>query len=342
MVNSTSVIQFGTPCGKDIENYLEERGKWSKNTAASYRGDFSRFLKSVFNTTIEHVTTEQLNNVDYDLLMRYRHDMDGILVNNTINRHISTISAILKHLKSRNVLKSDVSYLDDIRKLPIQPVEIAYMPPEVVDRYISEAGKDTNYPELKQNLIMIAVEGALRLNEALELEIGQFTVIDEETVVLKGYGKGNKEYFDKIDISIYNKLVKAMKTDKNNPKSKIFKPLNTKNITDMMTRIRKQLKYDDMNYSFHSFKKTGVTAAYIASGNDILEAQRKGRHESLDTTRRYLKGEDYGVTGLFSLRERDSEVYKKVSHEELLKGIEGMSEGFLNLLNTKINSLKEK
>lgn len=341
MVQSAKIILFGAPCGNDIENYLKVKGKHSKNTENSYRGDFGRFLREVFHTTIEDVTVEQLNSIDYSLIMQYRDNMDQEVTNNTINRHMSTISAIMKHLKNRNVLVSDVSYLDEVKKLPAQPVEIAYMPPEIVDIYTLEAGKEKNHPELKQSLIMIAVECALRLNEALNLEIGQFT-IEGDTVVLKGYGKGNKEYFDRINIDVYKEVVSTMVSNPDNPKSKLFSPLSTKNITDMMLRIKNKLGYQHTEYSFHSFKKTGVTMAYEASGNDILEAQRKGRHSSLDTTRRYLRGRDYGATGLYSLRKQDENLYMKVDYEELLEGLEEMDKGFLLLLNAKLNRKKQK
>lgn len=333
-----NLIPFGTPCGEDIERYLREKAKDSERTATNYRSDINRMLREVFNTSIEDVTVEQLNSIDYNTLVDYRHDLTSNLSNGTVNRYINTIKSLLKNLKANNIIKIDISFLDAIKNLATRTDEIDHMPPEVVHHYIEEAGKDRNYPKLKQVLIKIAVECALRLDEALSLEIGQFSV-DGNEVILRGYGKGSEEYFDKLKIELYEEMVEVSGADVGNPKDKVFSALNTKNITDMMTRIKKKLNYSNKNYSFHSLKKTSVTYAYRLTG-DILEAQRKGRHKSLDTTRKYLKNEDYGMTGMFSTQSLDSDMYKKVSHKELVKAVSEMNKDFQFLLNAKLNSLK--
>lgn len=340
MEEVANLIPFGTPCGEDIERYLRERFKNSERTARNYRSDISRLLKQVFNTTIEDVTVEQLSSIDYNTLIDYRHDLSSKLANNTINRHMATIKALLKHLKVSDVIKSDITFLDNVKKLPSKTEEIEYMPVEVVEKYIEEAGKDIHYPKLKQCVIKIAVECALRLDEVLSLEAGQFTVNGDE-VTLRGYGKGNKEYIDKLGIDLYEEIMNVSEANRSNPKDKIFKPLSIKNITDMMTRIKIKLGYKNRSYSFHSFKKTSVTLAYRYTG-DILEAQRKGRHSSLDTTRGYLKSEDYGMTGMFSVQRHSEDMYEKVTHEKLIEAISEMNKDFQFLLNAKLNSLKNK
>lgn len=333
-----NVAKFQTKCGSIIEQYLEERYKHSKNTAISYRGDLERLLEKVFKKSINTITVEEIDTIDYDLIMKYRSSMYENLANSTINRHMGSIKAILKHLKSRNILKSDISYLDSIKSLPNMSKSIEHMPFEVVMEFISAAGRNIHYPELKQNLMILAVDTGLRLDELLQITLSQFTVVGD-TVLIKGFGKGNKEFTDRISIELYNQMLKTMRTG-DNPKSKLFAPLNEKNVTDMMARIRNELGYQDREYSFHSFKKTAVTFTYRLTG-DILEAQKKGRHGSLDTTRIYLKDEDYGVTGMFSLGSYDKELYKKVGHSDLLDAIEDMNKDFLHLLNIKLNSKKK-
>lgn len=340
MSNATNLVPFGTPCGEDIERYLRECEMNSERTGQNYRGDISRFLKEVFNTSIEDVTREQLDSVDYDTIVDYRHGLTKNLANSTVNRYINTIKSLMKNLKANNIIKSDISFLDVIKALSARTEEIEYMPIEVVHKYVEEAGKDRNHASLKQVAIKISVECALRLDEVLNLKIGQFTV-DGNEVTLKGYGKGGKEYLDKLGIELYKEIVQVSGVNENNPNEKIFSQLSTKNITDMMTRIKKKLNYNNRNYSFHSFKKTSVTYAYRLTG-DILEAQRKGRHRSLDTTRKYLKNEDYGMTGLFSTQNIDDKMYEKVAHEDLIEVISSMNKDFQFLLNSKLNSLKNK
>lgn len=341
MIERAEIIHFGTPCGEYIEQYLSEQSKQSKDTARNYGTDFRRFLKETFNTTIEDVTAEILDSVDYDVVIKYRNSLYGRLANSTINRHMQSLRSIMRHLKVRNIdgkpiLKSDISYFESIKSLPNDSKEIEYMPIEIVDEYIAEAGKERNHPELKQALIMIAVDVALRIEEALDLRVGQFTMGDGY-VTVRGYGKGNKEYMDKISVQTYAYLMDITKGDIFNPETKIFSPLNRKNVSDMMNRIKTNLRYQNRNFSFHSLKKTGVTMAYRVTG-DILEAQRKGRHSSLETTRKYLKSEDYGITGVFSLRDFEEDLYKKTDHDTLIEAIGEMGKDFQHLLNMKLSS----
>lgn len=340
MEKAENLIPFGTPCGEDIERYLRERAENSKRTATSYRSDIKNFLREQFNSSIEDVTIEQLESLNYKSLIDYRHGIGKYLANSSINRHMNTIKMLIRHLKISNVIKKDISYLSEIRKLPIRGEEIEYMPFHIVDKYIEEAGRDLHHSRLKQSAIKIAVECALRLDEVLSLEVGQFTV-EGDVVILRGYGKGSEEYLDKLSLTLYEEILSTSNADINNPKSKIFSPLSTKNLTDMMTRIKNKLGYEDRNFSFHSFKKTSVTFVYRLTG-DILEAQRKGRHKSLDTTRKYLKSEDYGVTGMFSVRSHDEKMYEKATHKELVKAISKMNKDFQFLLNAKLNSLKNE
>lgn len=330
------ISKFQTKCGSAIEEYLNEKGEHSKNTEVSYKGDFQRFTEDVFGKSIDTITAEELDLIDYEIIMNYRKSMIKDVSNATVNRHMNTIKGIIKHLKTRKMLNVDTSYLDLIKKLPIKPVEIEHMPMEIVDKYVDEARLEKNHGELKQNVIRFAVDTGLRLEEVLAVELKQFK-IDGDTVIFKGYGKGNKEYIDRISLSMYNDLLKTM-TNKENPNGKIFAPLNTKNITDMMARIQKNLGLENREYSFHSFKKTAVTNTYRATGC-ILAAQKKGRHSNINTTRGYLKEEDFKITGMYSLRSMnyDEEAYKKIEYEELLNALEGMNKDFLHILNMKLS-----
>lgn len=338
MVQLAKVSKFQTKCGSVIEDYLDERKKHSEDAERSVRSDIGRFLKEEFSKTIDTITSEELDLVDYEILMSYRGKMYGSVANTTINRHISSIRTIYKHLKSRNILESDISYLDTIKNLPKKSKLIEYMPMSIVEEYIAEAGKDLNDAKEKQELIMLAVDTALRLDELLELELNQFT-IDGEEVLIKGYGKGNKEFTDKISLERYNALLGIME-EGYSQNSKVFSTLTVKKVTDMMSKIKKTLGYEGREFSFHSFKKTAVTNVYRLTG-DILEAQKKGRHSSLDTTRLYLQDLEYGITGWYSLGDVDTELYKKASHEELMEALGEMNRDFLHLLNIKLNSKKK-
>ncbi|MEK4025428.1 tyrosine-type recombinase/integrase [Sporosarcina sp. FSL W7-1283] len=338
MKQLAEVAELQTKVGMAIEQHLNEQGNHSKNTERDLRSDMQRFIKDRFGKDFSIVTAGEMDSLDYDKVMEYRKNMMKSLANSTVNRHMSTIKTTIKHLKGRNLIQSDVSYLDTIKRLPEKTEEIEYMPIELVDKYIEEAGKEKYNAELKQNVIRFAADTGLRLEEVVSVELKQFTV-DGDTVILKGYGKGNKEYIDRISINLYNQLLNTMTTT-DNYNRRLFAPLSEKVVKSMMKRIQKGLNLEDKNYSFHSLKKTAVTNTYRATGC-ILAAQRKGRHSDINTTRRYLKEEDFGITGVYSMRSMgyDNEAYKKVSYEVLLKTLSEMNKDFLHILNMKLHKL---
>lgn len=330
-----NVEQFKSKVSVEIEKLVNDRARSSEHTAKAIHDDFDRFIGWAFGKSVDTVTATELNTTNLDKIMEYRDFLlDEGRENSTVNRYISSVKTSLLWLKTKNVLKSEMSYLNDLKNLKQKSDEIEYMPLEVVDRYIHEAGSELNYPLLKQALIMFAVDTGLRLRECLNFRKGQF-ILEDDHVLIKGWGKGDKQYLDKIDYKVYKTIMKATTAVKD--EDKIFAPLSPKNITDMMTKFKVRFGYTNRNYSFHSFKKTAVTHAYRVTG-DILEAQRKGRHSSLDTTRKYLKAEEYGITGVFSLTGFDDEAYKKVDHETLVSAIEEMGKDFKHLLNLKLNN----
>lgn len=329
-----STVKFQTKCGKAIDQFLEEQHKKSKNTERSYRGDIEKFLHSVYEKTIDSITVEELDCLDFDSFSRYINTLKGS--NSTVNRHTSTIRTMMGHLKKRNILESEIGYLDLIKLKRNNSKRIDVMPREIVLNYISEANKEKNYPEKKQNLIMFAVDTALRLEDYLEMKWDQFSP-QEEWVIVKGYGKGGKPWIEKISFNVYNSLLEMRQGNE----SKVFAPLSEKNVTDMMNRIKEKLGYQERAYSFHSLKKTAVTFTYRLTG-DILEAMKKGKHNNMETTRIYLEEEDYGMTGMFSLGDHDSDLYKKISHEELLVALNELNKDTLHLLNIKIGSIKQR
>lgn len=332
--NLASTIKFQTKCGKAIDQFLNEQHKQSKNTARNYKSDIEKFLKDVYEKTIDTITVEELDCLDYDSFSEYINSVTGS--NSTVNRHTSTVRTLMSYLKARSILTSEVGYLELIKLKRNNSKRIDVMPKEIVLNYISEANKEKNHAEKKQNLIMFAVDTALRLEDYLEMKWDQFSP-QEDWVIVKGYGKGGKMWIEKISYNVYNSLLKMRKGNE----SMVFSPLSEKNVVDMMNRIKERLGYQERAYSFHSFKKTAVTFTYRLTG-DILEAMKKGKHSNMETTRIYLEEEDYGMTGMFSLGDHDTELYKKITHNELLMALGELNKDTLHLLNIKIDSLKKK
>lgn len=336
---SNKVTRLRTKCGYAIEQYLLECRKQSERTEMNYRGDIERYLERVFNKSIDTVTFEELECVDYDIFTQYINNEFEGLANSTINRHTSSIKALYRHLKMRNLIQSNITFLDLIALLPNDSERIMRMPIEVVEEYIEEARHEKFDAYPKQMLIKLAADTGMRLSEYLNMEWSQFHP-EGNVVTITGYGKGNKRFTEKISLDFYNELLNIKKYQKMGEK-KVFSMLTDRKVKGMMTRIKENLGYHDRAYSFHSLKKTAVTFAYRLT-NDILEAQRKGKHTKLETTRDYLEDVDYGITGMFSLGDFDSELYNKVTHDELLEALNNMNKDMLHLLNIELNNKKKK
>lgn len=341
MVNAfkeNNITKFQTKCGAAIELYLKGKRKGSANTQRSYRSRIDRYLNYMFNKTVDTITSEELDLLDYESLQQYMDSFEGAK-NTTINGHISAIKSMYKHLKSRNIIYSDITYFDISTSLNDDSVEIDPMSIEVVREYIAEAGREKFNSEVKQKLIMLAADQGLRMDELLNLTWRSF-VVKEDGVVLSGYGKGNEKFTKKIEFRVYEDLLKLRK--ENSLDSKVFAPLSSKNVTDMMIRFRAVLGYEELKYSFHSLRKSAVTYFHRTNGGDLSLTQRFAGHADPKTTQIYIGADEIGVTGMFSTENLDKEAYKKVSHEELIKALEEMNYGLIHALNSKLLQSKNK
>lgn len=323
-----NVYKLESLVGNYVETFLEELH--SENTAIAYRGDFSRFIKTVFNKEIHTITKKEIESVDYDMIIAYRKELN--LAPSTINRHINSIKSILFYLKGRKVIDLDLDFFAIIKELKKQTNEIPHMPIEVVHEFIEQAKEERHNATTKANLIMFAVDSGLRLSELLELKTSDFTETNDH-YLLTGYGKGNKKYTDSIAKEVVEQLFSDMIPNEEN---RIFYPLSEKNAKDMMVRIRKKLGYDKEKYSFHSLRKTSVTYTHDLTGS-LLVAQRKANHSSPNTTTIYVENRELEITGYFSTQNIEKDLYKNVEHEELLNALASMPTEFLQILNNKLS-----
>ena len=326
-----------------IEQFLNQKKQRNKNTFKNYQNDIENFFKVVFAKDFYYVTEYEFNSkkTSLDGIMNYfdylfaQKDDDGkrIYSNSTINRKQASIKELLKYLKVKKLYHSDLSELELITNLPKDTVSIEVLSFDRAMQYAEWLkANERNKKEEKYLIIKLAIDTGLRASELLSLEWNQFK-LEEESVLMSGYGKGNKKWIERISMPFYNEILTLKKDSE-----KVFS-LSYSDLSKMMKRARKGLGDDSRAISFHSFKKCAVNSVYRLTG-DIIEAQRKGRHKSLDTTRIYLQGEDYGITGIISLGEDvDNELYKKVDNDTLVSAIELMNKDFLFILNSKIKDL---
>lgn len=303
----------------------------SENTRVAYEKDWNRFLKKIFKKESSTITKEELETIDYETIIYFRNILK--LANSSINRNVNTVKSVLTYLKARKAINIDLTFFDIVKPLVQQTQEIPHMPISVVHEYIEEAKKERFNGELKANLIKFAVDTGLRLQEILNIKLDDFQK-GENCYYVSGFGKGNKKYRDKISIELYEAL---MRTYTINLEQRMFHPLSEKNVKDMMIRIRKNLGYEKENYSFHSLRKTSITYAHDMSGS-LLTAQRKANHSSPATTNIYIEDRDLEMTGYFSTKNVNPNLFKEVMHEELIQALEDMPSEFLQILNNKLQN----
>ncbi|WAX16438.1 hypothetical protein LC76P1_00001 [Lysinibacillus phage LC76P1] len=189
----------------------------------------------------------------------------------------------------------------------------------------------------KSLIMLLGLETGLRVKELLALEWSQFRVDGKVVTIMsndKSKGKGNKEYVDKISLSVYERLVNGLDTNSN----KLFS-ISYETVNRTMGELCKEFGHEEIGYTFHSIKKTCVTMVYRRTGC-ILQAQKKARHASIETTRMYLQIEDVEITGVVSLMDNtDDSKFKEVEHRALLKAIENMPYEMRLLLNDKLEAV---
>lgn len=332
---------------KYIEDFLIAKKKKSERTYINYKKDLEDFFKAVLGKEIEFVTKKDFESISLETLITYFNDLyelekeEGVrkYANSTINRKQSTVKQLIRYLKARDIIKFELDGLDLIENLPSDNKNIEAIPFDTAMKYANWFLYNEKEKPLEKYLITkLAIDTGLRATELINLKWNQF-VIDGDNVIMRGVGKGNKKWIEKISLEFYRELEQLKKDVDTSGDTRLF-TIEYYTLANMMKRAKVALKHQDRNYSFHSFKKTAVTMAYRLTG-DILEAQRKGRHSSLDTTRIYTQEEDYGITGLVSLgAETSPTLYKEVEHELLIKALESMNKDMIYILNSKINTLK--
>ncbi|WP_144509906.1 site-specific integrase [Bacillus sp. FJAT-22090] len=328
----SNVSQFQTKAGKAIEDFLVEYSKGSEDTTASYRGDINKFLEAIFNKKINTILDEELELLDYDSFKAFLDSLYGTLANGTINRNSSCIRSLYKHLKARKIINIDISFFELIKSLPNKMESYDVMPMEVVEQYLSAIEKFEKHKQSEKKwAVMMAIELGLRASEIIDLKWSQFKP-DGNIVYVNGYGKGNVEYIEVIDRELYNEMISEIRIEN----QKNLFTLSKKNITDMMTRLRKLLKHEDRNYVFHSFKKTSVNNTFRLTGN-IRDAQAKGKHSKIETTQIYLQEIETKMTGYFSLEKNlNHDLYKEVNYKTLIETLKTMPKELLFILNLKL------
>lgn len=334
-MNTQKVVQlYDNKLYDDIMIFLNEMGVESDHTRKAYETDIRQFFKLIKGKELEHLTLEDVQLRKNDVEKFKQILLDNGLARTTINRKISAIRSLLENLKA-NEWDVKTAFFKNIKWLKTQDNKYGVLDVhEVWEMARLAREKEREYKEVKYYFILFALDTCLRKQAILKLKWSDFEEV-EDGVIVHAIDKGNKEFRQKISKEFYNELLSIKKDGE----VRVF-PISVDSVDDMVCRLKKLMNIpEERNIVFHSIRKAGVTFQYRITG-DLTQAMKAAGHSNPTVTMRYLDLRDYGVTGAVSFGNKiDEELYKKVTHEELIKAIENCPKDIQLILNIKLNEI---
>lgn len=320
--------------GQYVEMFLNKCRSKSEDTYTTYYNGLQNMSKSIFKTDLLNLTKEDIESLQYEILNDYKFELAEKNKNTTVNNRLSTIKSFIEYLTERKVINYNIHELKFIETLNDDSEITEMIPEETLYEYAEyfELHEQRKGNEKKWATILL-LETGNRTQEVLDLKKNQF-VKDNESYVLKSKGKnkgkGNVEYIERIGLELYNELMKL------NPESDKVFSISYGQLCDAFNRANLYFGNLDIKYTPHSIKHLAVTLEYRYTG-DILKAQRKGKHASIETTRRYLRVSETSDVGAYSRRlNMDDDLYANVGLDELVDVISQLPKDVQALINQKL------
>ncbi|QJI52361.1 site-specific integrase [Psychrobacillus phage Perkons] len=344
---SNVVKMYDTEVTDQIELFLEQKYMYSgsENTKIAYRSDIYEFVDWLTNGQkgVLYLQSDDIQLNDSDIIKFQIHLKNRGLVNKTINRKVSTITQLYGRFYRRGLVKNLIAF-DEAERLKegknhhgVLDVEEVWQMADLILKQPKAKKKLTKY-----YLLLFCMDTCLRKTATLNLKWSDFIVHDED-VEIKAIDKGNEEQNKKISKKFYEELLELKDepslANENFDDDAVFK-LSNGAIQSMMDYLNKEMKFDKKrNIVFHSLRKAGVTFQFRLT-NDIMEAKKAAGHANLANTQLYIGDRDYGVLGAISSDVcMDSNLYREISHEELIKVIDNLNKDMRLLLNLKIKEI---
>ena len=317
-----------------IQLFFEEKNAKSEDTAETYYYAINNMSNEIFKVDVSRLSRQQLESLTWSVLNKYKMKLKETCSNTTVNNRISAIKSFIRYLTARNVISYNVAELSLVELLKDDSEGIERIPFETLMDYCQyfEIYEQRGGLE-KKWLSILLLETGNRVQDLLAITKNQF-VKDGDDYILKSKGKnkgkGNKEYVERIGVELYNELMKL------NPNSDKVFSITYKAIQSAFDRANKHFGNTVISYSPHSIKHLAVYMEYKYTG-DILLAQKKGKHSSLETTRRYLKIEDTPQVGAYTrMTSVQEDKYETATLEQLQNVIRELPIDVKFLINKKL------
>ena len=321
-----------------MELFFSEKKDKSEDTFSTYYYAIQNMSNEIFKVDVQHLNKEQIESLNWNVLNKYKMKLKETCANTTVNNRMSAIKSFLKYLTARNSISYNIAELDLVEQLKDDSENIERIPLDVLMDYCQyfEIYERCGGAE-KKWLSLLLLETGNRVQDLLSITKNQF-VKDGDDYILKSRGKqrgkGNKEYIERIGAELYHELMKL------NPESDKVFSISYDAILNAFNRANKHFSNTVISYSPHSIKHLAVYMEYRYTG-DILSAQEKGKHSSIETTRRYLKIENTSRLGAYSrMLSTEEDKYKKATLDELVSVISDLPMDVQYLINKKLEDLK--
>lgn len=321
-----------------IEKYLRSL---TSGTRAAYTTGITQFFKLNRRKEIN-----ELNNLDVQVTLKDFDEFIFFLLEHeenspaTANKKISGVKKLIGYLYERDVVgvQSDKAVRATKQLKTTSEGYDSLTHDEVLK--MAELATTKKNGRTKELLIKLAFDTCLRKSELLMLTWNHFIDIEgEDEIKFKDIGKGGKKFKKSISREFYNELLE-LKTGE----SEMVFNITKNHFQESMKELIEELNiHSSRRIVFHSIRKAGAKYHYIQSGNDIRYVQAILGHSDPKTTAIYLEIDDYGALGAISTKGKvDLNAINEVSHEDLLKAIEGMDSSFKVLLANKIRQNNNK
>lgn len=347
MENNTAMIYNldGLDVYGVIDMYLTKKFNKSKSdsTINAYKSDIINFFKwrnlcfdkfEDLKMLTKHDLSLKINDV-----LNYQNYLSNDLKNtgSTVNRKINTVKDVYVFLDARLELsKETMNAFREVERLSEHTESYDEVTPEEVmawSEYVlnkKAPGRRRNLT--KSNILKFALQTGFRMGSILNLTINDFDKKDNEVIVYADRVKGGSSFKGKISVKFYEELLEMHKQESNS--DKLFN-ITKKSIQEMMEDIKKQFNISSKrNVVFHSIRKSAATFKYDISGNDLTVVRDYLGHSDTKVTERYIGKREMIDTGYITMLENDNmELYKEVSHDDLLKALEKLDQTTLIKLN---------
>ncbi|MBX0320121.1 tyrosine-type recombinase/integrase [Shouchella clausii] len=301
-----------------IDNWLTE-ATISKETKVNYKGDIKDFFYVVKSKELSSLTPQDFQVSLHDFDAYKIHQLNEREVkHSTIKRKVTAVKGFLLYVSSRYPeYNIDTSFFPLIKSLKSEAEGYATVHVNEVGEIAELASRTRNKGIVKKNLILFAFDSALRLEEILSIKTSDFIDYDSNHYFFSVIGKKNKRNERYVTKKFLHQITEEMGVDLS-IEQKLF-DISAGTIQRFFkNELQQDPKFAGRLVVFHSIRGAGLTAHYKLNGDPAL-TQEYAKHESFDTTRKYLMIDKNSFSGAYSeLNYSDASVLESLTKEELL------------------------